>query len=389
MSMGALVTPIRLPNLGKEAKTAWDDILRLSYGVPLFNQLRDAALPHKASANGATPTIECVDDVEERVTEYLSHLRLPFGMLSGLQGFPGVGKTFGGLDVAAKGSRGIDALTGAKIEPFSSLIMSNENPPSEIRKRLRAMGADMKRVFILRGSTNSDGSERGITLADISLIREAITKTGAKFFIIDPIQSYMGAKVDSHKANETRPLMDGLAKLAEELHIVILILQHLSKGGGGRAGTRGLGSIDIIGAMRSVLMMGTASDDAKNCALVHVKSNVGPLAPSLAFVIQGKDDNAKIVWKGTSSLTAGDLVAPDGPRRATQVDDAENYLLEKLASGPKSAKELEKEGAFSKAALHRASRRVGVVKTRQGESGPWVWSLRNQKFARPREARDE
>jgi hypothetical protein len=267
--------------------------------------------------------------------------------------------------------------------------MSNENPSSEIRKRLRAMGADMKRIHILRGATNSDGSERGITLADISLIKEAIRKTGAKFFIIDPIQSYMGANVDSHKANETRPLMDGLGKLAEELHIVILILQHLSKGGGGRAGTRGLGSIDIIGAMRSVLMLGSAPNEPQNRALVHVKSNVGPLAPSLSFAIEGKDDNAKIVWKGKSSLTAADLAAPDGPRRTTQVDDAETYLREQLASGPKKARNIEGEGAFSKAALHRACRRVGVVKTRQGESGPWVWSIRDRKFARPVEAKNE
>ena len=60
--------------------------------------------------------------------------------------------------------------------------------------------------------------------------------------------------VDAHRANETRPILDGIGKLAEKTGCAILITRHLSKGIGGNALHRGLGSIDITGAARSELL---------------------------------------------------------------------------------------------------------------------------------------
>ena len=56
-----------------------------------------------------------------------------------------------------------------------------------------------------------------------------------------------------HRSNETRPILDGLAKLAEKHHVAVLILRHASKNGSGRAIYRGLGSIDFTGAVRCEL----------------------------------------------------------------------------------------------------------------------------------------
>lgn len=381
---GASVKLVRLPNLKPGDKTGLDDFLSIA-GAKAFEAVRDAAQPYNSEAAGV-PIIECVADVIAREVEYLWDQRLPIAMLSGLEGNPGDGKTFIALEIAARGSRGQQPYSKAKCQPFSTLYMSYENITAiTTKQRFSAMGGDQKRLFVLNGARNSDGTERPITLADVGTIEVAIKKTHARLIIIDPLQSYMGANVDSHKANETRPLLDALAKVAERLNVCVLIVRHLAKGAGGRAIHRGLGSIDITGAMRSVLMVGTAPDEPQNRALVHTKSNIGPLAESLRFSIEGKDNTAKIVWKGASELTAADLAAPDaGKRRETQIGRAQKYLLAALADGPQPVNALVEgsDGEFSLQVLNKAGKELAIRKSRKGESGAWVWGLPELKFAR-------
>ena len=379
-ALEAEVHIVRVPRLTSDGHTGIDDMLSLPGGVEMVKSLCNAAPVWNVAKNGdGTPSIERLADVEARIVEWLWKYRLPLGMIAGLEGNPGDGKTYLGLCIAAEGSRGREPYTGAKRAPFNTLYLSNENITAVTTKqRYTAMGGDERRFFVLKGAVMSDGTVRGITLADIHTIEKAVEKTDARLVIIDPLQSYMGADVDSHKANETRPLLDGLAKLAERLNICILIIRHLAKGSGNRAIHRGLGSIDITGAMRSVMMVGTAPDDPQNRALVHTKSNIGPLAESLRFAIEGKDLAAKLIWKGISRLTATDLAAPDGVKRKTQVELGADYLYEQLAGEAKPVSALVCE-EFNERTLQRAALKIGVTRKRKGESGAWVWSL--PKFA--------
>lgn len=381
---GANVKLVRLPNLIPGDKTGLDDFLRIA-GPAAFEAVRETARPHNAKADGS-PIIECVADVEAREVEYLWDQRLPVAMLSGLEGNPGDGKTFIALEIAAQGSKGRQPYSKTKCQPFSTLYMSYENITAiTTKQRFAAMGGEQKKLFVLNGARNPDGTERPITLADVGTIEAAIKKTHARLVIIDPLQSYMGANVDSHKANETRPLLDALAKVAERLNVCILIIRHLAKSSGGRSVHKGLGSIDITGAMRSVMMVGTAPDEPQNRALVHTKSNIGPLAESLRFSIEGKGNAAKIVWRGPSELTAADLTAPDtGKRRETQIGRAQKYLLTALADGPHPVTALVEgsDGEFSLQVLNKAGKELGIRKSRKGESGAWVWGLPDSKWAR-------
>ncbi|WP_158943144.1 AAA family ATPase [Granulicella sp. S190] len=329
------------------------------------------------------PDIECLADIQTTEIEYLSALRLPLGMLVGIEGNPGEGKTWVQLYIAAALSNGRDPFTKAPCKPVASIIVSCENHPNVLVARLTAMGANMKRIHLLNGVINKDKSKRSLTLSDTTTIRAAIIGTNARYIVFDPLQSYMGANVDSHKANETRPLLDALAKLAAEMNVCIVIVRHLAKSNTGRNIHAGLGSTDISGAMRIILRVGTASDDPLNRAIFHTKSNIGVCAEPLGFVIEGKDDAARLVWKGKSSLTLADLNAPESSKRRTQVDDAEDYLREALADGPKFINDLVKNSGFNKNALDRASVRGGIKKTRKGESGPWLWELNPpSKFSR-------
>jgi len=380
MARGAKVYIVRIPSF--IPKAGLDDLLALPGGKAMFELLCAAseAIDIQQS-NHATPTLQSAADIESKATQWLSNPRLPLGMLAGMEGEPGGGKTANALALAADGSCGRDALTGNKIEPYSTVYWSYENPANVVKARLMAMGANLKRIHLLLGAKNADGTERTLTIASIPELRAALQKTKAKLFIIDPLQSVMGAGVDSHKANETRPLLDALARLADELGVCILIIRHQAKSGGGRIGTRGLGSIDITGALRSNLIVGTAPDDQTKRALFHTKSNVGPMAEPLGFFIEGKGDACIVRWTGPTDLTLADIVAPEGAKRRTQVDEAMEFLRDELAEGPMEqkvlAEKLKELSGIGATTLHKASARLDVKKSRPGgKDAAWVWALR-------------
>ena len=94
--------------------------------------------------------------------------------------------------------------------------------------------------------------------------------------IVDPLVAYIGARVDIHRANETREVLSRLASIADQTPSAILTVRHLNKSSGGKAIYRGLGSIDFTAAVRSVLLVGQDPDDTASGAVVHIKSNLAP-----------------------------------------------------------------------------------------------------------------
>ncbi len=176
-----------------------------------------------------------------------------------LSGDPAAGKTFIALAIAAGFTTG-RTPDGEPCEPLDVLYLSVENSAAHVvRPRFDSLRGDPKRFHLLRGSVwSADGGEEqgAVSLSDIAIIDAALRETNAKVVIIDPIQSYLGSGVDLHRSNETRPIMDGLAKVAERHNCAALLLRHLSKQSGGKAIHRGLGSIDLTGAVRSELLAG-------------------------------------------------------------------------------------------------------------------------------------
>ena len=87
-------------------------------------------------------------------------------------------------------------------------------------------------------------------------LEQAIRQTNARLVVLDPIQSFLGAEVDMHRANEIRPLMKRVSVLAEKYHCAIVLIGHMNKNSTGKSSYRGLGSIDFQAAARSVLIVG-------------------------------------------------------------------------------------------------------------------------------------
>lgn len=146
-----------------------------------------------------------------------------------LSGDPGAGKTFVALAISADLTTGRVPYSGECCQQAKILYLSSENSPEHVlRPRFDVLGGNVESFRILRGwrTGEGEGAKRGnIRLSDLQLLDDALKQTQASLVVVDPIQSYFGAEVDMHRSNETRPVLDGLASLAEEHRACILLVR--------------------------------------------------------------------------------------------------------------------------------------------------------------------
>ncbi len=234
-------------------------------------------------SNIITP-IRSFSDIEEKAVDWLWYPYIPLGMLTALGADPGTGKTFFCCYLAAKASRGdIDDNPFEKPIQGNILMFNSEDSPETVLKaRLRKLGADMKYIFAPENV--KDPNFVPYSFADERLeILFDMYKPILVFF--DPIQSYLGAGVDMHRANETRPLFTRLQGLAEKYNTAIVLVSHLNKMTTQEVYYRFLGSIDFMGAVRSALFLGKHPKDRDTKVLFHIKQNGTPAGDTLAYRI--------------------------------------------------------------------------------------------------------
>lgn len=322
------------------------------------------------------PVLVRLSDVDAEHVEWLAHPYIPIGKLTLLQGDPGLGKTWIALWIAARISRGEEALPGAStMAPSTVLYMSAEDGLADtIRPRLDAAGADPSKVVALTGKRSASGEEVAISLTDLASIEAAVAQEQPRLIVVDPIQAFLGSAVDMHRANEVRPLLAGLARLAEEYECAVLAICHLRKSSADRAVYRGLGSIDFAAAARSILLVAEDRDDEDCRVLGHVKSNLAHQGESLGFKIGG--EQAHVEWLGPVDVDVEELLKPRkaAPKKTLA---AEVFLANALAGGPRPAAWLFEHAPCSARTLKSAKKALGIETSREGFGGDggWYWSL--------------
>jgi hypothetical protein len=354
-----------------------DDLLAKEGGEATFKVLCDAAqLWTAAKSDGGEPIVTSLHGIESEEVDYIIEGRIARANLTMYSGDPGSSKTFLALCEAASLTRGRVPATEAKCAPLRILYASTENSAAHvIGPRFRAMGGDDKKFFLLDGATDAKGNSMGITFGNLAPVERAIQKHKIDVVYFDPLQSYFGADADFHKANEVRPRMDALMKLATKYNVAVVLIRHLAKSSGGRAIHKGLGSIDFTGAVRIEMMIGNRADAPNDRAILTVKNNLGRHAPGLRFAIEGDGMDARLVWKGETSLSLGDLIAPESAKGNTGISRAIEFLNEQLKDGPRQFSELLATSEFGERMLERAAKLSGIVRTREKARGPVTWSL--------------
>ena len=300
--------------------------------------------------------------------QWLWHPYIPFGKLTIIQGDPGEGKTTLALRLAAACSTGIPLPGMESMEPFNVIYQSAEDGMGDtIKPRLMDAGADLDRVL----SIVED--KKQLSLLD-ERIEKAIREHNARLMILDPIQGYIGSRVDINRANEIRTVLKSVSSVAEQTGCAIVLIGHLNKASGSSSAYRGLGSIDFRAAARSVLLIGRLKNDPTVRVIVHDKSSLAPEGKSLAF---GLGDEEGFRWlDGYDGITSEELLC--GFTTETKTAAAEELIRSMLAGG----QEIMAENVFRAAEGKGISRRTvneakkgipNIVTRKNGKY--WFWSL--------------
>lgn len=336
------------------------------------------------------PILLWANEIQPEEVKWLWYPYVPYGKITILEGHPGVGKTWLALQIVAAASQGLtlpdqNGNPSVQVPQSKCLYLTAEDGLGDtLVPRLQAMGANLQNVAVLQGWRQKDKKghyvERPITLQDVGLIEAALKESSAKVVVVDPLQAYLGPKVDMNNAADTRPVLAAIARLAEKYEVAVILIRHFSKTARETAALRGLGSVDISGAARSVLAVIADPQDRQTKILAHSKHNLNIEGTSLRYRIE----NGQFVWAGTSSATADELLsttAQSSDEEQLEMQEAKDFLLQALADGMRRVPDLKAEAKTAELSwysVQKAAAALGVLKKRVsfGNTGKGYWEWR-------------
>jgi putative DNA primase/helicase len=269
-------------------------------------------------------------------------------------------------------------------------MWSGEDDSADVlTPRLIASGADMSRVHFVQGVRGSDASRSFDPATDADALAAALAGiSDVRLLIVDPISSAVAG--DSHKNTEVRRGLQPLVDLATKHRCALLGITHLSKGTAGRDPVERVTGSLAFGALARVVMLAAKQeaegDRPARRVLMRAKSNIGPDTGGYAYELRQDELPAhpgvfasSVQWGAPVNGTARELLAEaEQDTEPETANDAADFLRGLLADGPRAAKGIyhDADGAgFTKSAMYRARRRLGIVTAKQGMSGGWVWRL--------------
>jgi hypothetical protein len=348
-------------------------------------------------ARQAQPQTIVLADVKIEKVAWLWPGRIPLGKLTILDGDPGLGKSTITLDVAARLTRGLPMPASdpaAAIPAGKVILMSSEDGLSDtIRPRLEAAKACLENVISfhamavpieITGSTQLRVASRAVSLPyDVLNLEKVIAEHAAKLVVIDPLMAFLDETVHAHNDQSVRRALLPLCQMAERTGAAILVVRHLNKQPGRNMIYRGGGSIGIIGAVRSGLIVCKDPDAPHQRLLGVTKSNLCKPPKALRYELVDADPAPRISWEGESDCDLDEVFAGQNevePRGAGA--EAEDFIVKILAKGEVPAKDIYEQAdtlGISRKTLKRAKIKLKIESREVPARGPysahWVWLL--------------
>lgn len=341
------------------------------------------------------PELLCAKDIPPEFVQWLWTGRVPLGRGTLVAGRGGLGKTLLLCNMAATVSRGRFWPDGHKSPRGDVLFLSAEDEPADtLVPRAMAAGAELTRIHFLRGAVAEVESEGGkqkkvrksIDLkAGMDIIAEAVDRLPElKLVIIDPIGSYLGRGTDSHRDNEVREALDGIARLAAERGFAVVFIAHVNKSSmNAFADDAILGSRAFSTFCRATQHLVGDPDDKARRLLMPGKCNLAMTPAGLAYTVgqvevDGAGDQPRVCWcPDPVEGDANDYVGTGGGRSGGrsggggggdgggggELAEAVEFLI-KLLNKPMLQEHVRQHAIaadISKATLKRAKARANVT----------------------------
>jgi putative DNA primase/helicase len=376
----------------------WNDILRQN-GTDATRRQWDAAplVPSDGNRGGGTGEAggrliaRRASDIAIVPVDWLWRPRVAMGKLTLIAGQPGLGKSQVSLAMAAAVTTGGEWPCNEGRAPLGNVIIlaAEDGAADTVVPRLEAAGADLQRVLIV-SAVRDDAGRRALNLAaDLALLEQKIREMGdVRLVVIDPISSYLGARIDSHNNTAVRATLEPVCEMADRLHVAMVAITHQPKVTGTAAMQRFIGSIAFVAAARAAYIVTRDPDDETRCLLLSVKNNLAAVGQGLAFRLEQRIVAepgivaSRVVWDAVPVTISADqaLSATDAARDGVVSPraDAMAYLRDKLSAGPVPVKDVEEHAhalGIAPRTLGRARKVLGVRAVKHGFGGGWLLSL--------------
>ena len=318
--------------------------------------------------------------------------RIPAGHIGLIPGREGIGKSLFLTWMSAQITKG--TLPGIYWgQPRSVFYCASEDSwQHTIVPRLIAAGADMDRIFRIAVEIIEANSVIELMLPrDCDLLSAAINEHDVALLSLDPLMSFIDAKIDTHHDRELRTALEPLAKMADATGCMIVGLAHFSKGTGSDALNLVTGSRAFTAVVRSVIAIARDDDsDDNRCVVSQVKNNLGRLdLPNLTYIIksatveteEGDAYVGRLTFTGETDRTVQDiLIAQAEPHGRQELDDAAAWLKGYLSdqggeAAVKDVKKAAKAEGIAERTLYRAEHRLRITSKRAGYPAHAIWRL--------------
>jgi putative DNA primase/helicase len=309
------------------------------------------------------------------------------GRVTGLAGYPGLGKSQVAMHIAATVSTGRGWPAGtANGDIGDVIILSAEDDPADtVVPRLIAAGAECIRIHVVKAVKDDDGVERIFNLVvDLDRLEKEHDLRRVRLLVIDPISAYLiptkGGRVNRNDGGDVRTIQGRLARFAARHDLGVLAISHLNKNSGARAITRIMGSQEWAAAPRAVFVV-TEEPGTGRRLFLPVKNNLGPDRIGYAFEIENRvlEDGIRtsaVVWSDDPVRISADEALAAAAKKVTL--GATDFLEQLLSDGPMDQAEivrLGKEAGYTEKNLRTAREKLGVKPKKEGfgADGKWVW----------------
>lgn len=411
-----LLAEVHKENLTKVGQEIYKTAALIQHQPTLVGQGRDAVQLHGplAAADWATQqlsqlqqlarssapkqeTFGSLDKVQMKRVEWLYPGVIPVGRFGLLEGGPNAGKSTVARDWAARVSTGLpwpgEDPEGPWRAPANVLWITSEESIAEVlAPRLAAAGADMSRVTTWLQNDQW-------TVGKLKELVAHIEETKPALVIMDLLKPSLGLKSSKEDWSDISvgTALHPLEQIAIKYRAAIIGVRHWKKGTG-PALERGGGSTKYAGSAQYMYCVGK-HDGRLYMACVRNKLSSPPptweIAIESAYIdIEGQpSEQSRIAWLGVSDDVSADdlsMALPQSREDKGSREEAEEFLRGALEHGPRSAKDVLREGkqmGISEVTLKRAKEEI-AKSTKEGMGGGWLWELRSDEAdAQPRTPR--